>query len=242
MKAHYQSVFISDLHLGSKGCKSNELLKFLKSFDCENLYIVGDLIDVWVMKSLNQWEQEHTDIVQKILKKTKKNFLFYSPGNHDEMFKQFCGNHFGHVNIDVEFIYEAINGKKYLITHGDLYDSFVYTIPKIAYLVSHMYESLTNLNYKLNKFLVRIKKKPINISAIVKLKFKRYIKHLNNFENKLSIAAKKQNCDGVICGHIHLPCIKNIQNIEYMNCGDWVENCSALVEHKNGKWEIIKIS
>lgn len=217
------------------------LLSFLKNLECDNLYIVGDLIDIWVMRSLNQWTQDHTDIIQKILKKSKHHSVFYSPGNHDEFFKQFYGNNFGNCHIDCEFVYESISGKKYLITHGDLYDSLVYNNPALAKFVSNLYEKITNINHKLNLWLIKKNKSTFNISAWVKLNFKRYVKHVTDFENKLVLAAKKQNCQGVICGHIHLPCIKNSNNIEYINCGDWVENCTALVEHLNGEMEIIKI-
>ena len=239
MKSRYHSVFISDLHLGSVGCKSKETIKFLKNLECKNLYIVGDLIDVWVMKSFNQWTQDHTNVIQKILKNSKHNKLYYCPGNHDEILKQFCGNSFGNLVIDSEFIYDSIFGKRFLITHGDMYDSLVYSNPKLAKIVSHLYEHLTNLNFAINRFLLKFKKKPINISSIVKLKFKSYIKHVSNFENKIIHAAKEYDCAGVICGHIHLPCKKDIDGIQYMNCGDWVENCTALVEHENGEWEII---
>lgn len=233
-------MFISDLHIGSKGCKSTSLLKFLKNTKCDNLYIVGDAIDALVLKSLSQLTKEHYKIFQRIIKMSKKTKIFYCPGNHDYVFKKFCGTLTSNFQIEDYFYYKSLNGKIFFVTHGDTYDKALFHGKKISKLFLKIYEQFLFLNNIFNFILKRFNFPPICLVNLTKIKLKQYIKRVKHFESRLVEAAKLKSCDGVICGHIHFPKITCNDNVLYLNTGDWVENCTAIVEHLDGTWEIIK--
>ncbi|CAM3589379.1 MAG: UDP-2,3-diacylglucosamine diphosphatase [Aliarcobacter sp.] len=238
----YKSIFISDVHLGTRFSKAKLLLNFFKHNECENLILVGDIIDGWSIKRKLYWPQEHSDVIQKILKKAKKGTkVTFITGNHDEFLRPFVPLLLGNsINISNELEYIALNGKKYYITHGDFFDSITMTKKWLAVLGDYGYDLLLHLNSILNFFrkLFGIRKY-WSLSKYVKDNVKSSVSFINDFESVLANHARNKAYDGIICGHIHKAEIKLIDEIEYLNCGDWVESCTAIVETFDGKFEII---
>ena len=238
----YKSIFISDIHLGTRFSKAKNLLNFLKHNECEHLFLVGDIIDGWAIKRKLIWPQEHSDVIQKIHKKARKGTkVTFITGNHDEFLRPFVPLLLGNtITITNELEYDALNNKKYYITHGDFFDSITMTKKWLAILGDYGYDILLHLNVVLNFFRKNIGiKKYWSLSKYVKDNVKSSVSFINDFEKVLSNHARNKGYDGIICGHIHKAEIRVIDEIEYLNCGDWVESCSAIVETFDGKFEII---
>ncbi|MDD5360105.1 MAG: UDP-2,3-diacylglucosamine diphosphatase [Sulfurovaceae bacterium] len=239
----YKSIFISDIHLGTRFAKAEEFLNFLKYTDSENLFFVGDIIDGWAIKRKMRWFQSHSDVIQKVLKKSRKGTqVYFITGNHDEFLRPFAPLFLGdNIHIVNEASYTGTNGKKYLVTHGDFFDSITMTHRWLALAGDIGYDFALYLNHIFNKFRnVLGIKKYWSFSKYIKDNVKSSVSFINNFEEILASHAKHKKYDGVICGHIHKPEFKEINNVLYYNCGDWVENCSAVVEHFDGRFEIIR--
>ena len=238
----YKSIFISDIHLGTRFSKAKVLLNFLKHNESDQLILVGDIIDGWAIKRKLIWPQEHSDVIQKILKKAKKGTkVTFITGNHDEFLRPFVPLLLGDsVSIANELEYVAINKKKYYITHGDFFDSITMTKKWLAILGDYGYDLLLHLNVVLNFLKKRIGiKKYWSLSKYVKDNVKSSVSFISDFEAVLSTHAKNKGYDGIICGHIHKAEIRDIEDIEYLNCGDWVESCTAIVETYEGEFKII---
>ncbi len=239
---NYKSIFISDVHLGTKFSQAELLVNFLKHNESENLFLVGDIIDGWAIKRKFKWYQSHSNVVQKILKMAKKGTkVYFITGNHDEFIRPFVPLILGNsLEVKNEMSYEAINGKRYLITHGDFFDMVTMTKKWLAVLGDYGYDVLLNLNLLLSKIfkIFKIKTK-WSLSKYIKDNVKKSVNFINDYENVLSTYAKKNDYEGIICGHIHKAEMKEIDNIQYLNCGDWVESCTAIVENMNGSWELI---
>ncbi len=239
----YRSIFVSDIHLGTKFSQAEKFLNFLKQSESEHLYLVGDIIDGWAIKRKFKWRQSHSDVIQKLLRKARKGTkLYYITGNHDDFLRSFLPLMMGeNLQILNDADYITKDNKRYYITHGDFFDNITMTKKWIAHLGDKGYDLLLNLNAVLN--YIRKKagiKKYWSLSKYVKDSVKKSVNFINDYENVLSDYAKRKNFDGVICGHIHKAEIRNINGIEYKNCGDWVENCTALVENLDGSWQIIE--
>ncbi|MAJ57479.1 MAG: UDP-2,3-diacylglucosamine hydrolase [Candidatus Pelagibacter sp.] len=236
----YKSIWISDIHLGTKGCQADMVLEFIKYTRSENLYLVGDIVDGWALKKNWYWPQQHNDVIQKILRKARHGTrVFYLAGNHDEILRKFIPINLGNVEILNQLIHEGINGKKYWVVHGDQFDGIIRYAKWLSVLGSFAYETLISFNRYLNYFRRRLGKEYWSLSKYLKHKVKNAVQFISEFETMVVETAKKQKADGVICGHIHNPTIEEIKNIEYKNCGDWVESCTALVEHFDGKFELV---
>ena len=238
----YKSIFISDIHLGTRFSKAKVLLNFLKHNESDQLILVGDIIDGWAIKRKLIWPQEHSDVIQKILKKAKKGTkVTFITGNHDEFLRPFVPLLLGDsVSIANELEYVAINKKKYYITHGDFFDSITMTKKWLAILGDYGYDLLLHLNVVLNFLRKRIGiKKYWSLSKYVKDNVKSSVSFISDFDTVLSTHAKNKGYDGIICGHIHKAEIRDIEDIEYLNCGDWVESCTAIVETYEGEFKII---
>jgi len=238
----YKSIFISDIHLGTKFSKTKELISFFKYNESENLILVGDIIDGWAIKRKFIWPQTHSDVIQKILKKARKGTMVtFITGNHDEFIRPFVPLILGDsLNITNELDYLGINGKKYYITHGDFFDSITMTKKWLAILGDYGYDLLLHLNSVLNFLRRKVGiQKYWSLSKYVKDSVKTSVSFINDFETVLSMHAKNKGYDGIICGHIHKAEIRNIDSIEYLNCGDWVESCTAIVETYEGEFKII---
>ena len=236
----YRTVFISDIHLGTRGCQAEMLLDFIRSMECETLYLVGDIIDGWKLKSGWYWPQPHNDVVQKVLRMARKGVqVIYVPGNHDDRVRDFCGIHFGGVIVARDAIFETVTGKRYLVTHGDEFDGVIAHAKWLAFLGDWAYRALLGLNTTWNLIRRRMGFGYWSLSAFVKVKVKNALQFIENFEMAVADEARRRGVDGVICGHIHKAEMRMIDGIEYINDGDWVESCTALVEHLDGRLQLI---
>ncbi len=239
-KLKVRSVWISDIHLGFRGCSAELLLDFLHHTECQYLYLVGDIIDVWEMKKRMFWPQEHNNVIRTLLGKAKHNTkVVYVPGNHDEVFRDYDGMVFGNVEIKHEAIHTTADGKKLLILHGDEFDSVVKISPMLAKIGSRMYEFLLRANRYVNLVRRKMGFSYWSLAAFLKHKVKNAVQYISNFEEAVAHEAARQGVDGVVCGHIHRAEITQLHGIDYFNCGDWVESCTALVEHPDGQMEIL---
>lgn len=227
MKMNVKTLFISDVHLGSKGSQAETLLKLFKEIKFEQLIIVGDFIDGWILKRRHWWSQKHTDVIRKVLKYSKNKKVVYISGNHDDFLREIDTGEWGNIQIKHEWIYDGI-----FITHGDLYDGIV-KYKWLGKLGSVGYELSIGFDLMMRK--MGFKK---SLSNILKTKIKDAIKYINNFETQLVCEARKKDCSTVICGHIHTPKDEDYGDVRYMNCGDWMQNCSFIVEHHDGRLEL----
>jgi UDP-2,3-diacylglucosamine pyrophosphatase LpxH len=239
----YRSIFISDVHLGTKDCKAEALNNFLKHNTCETLYMVGDIIDAWKMQQNKlRWKQSHTNVVRRVLGHAKRGTrVVYVAGNHDEFLRPMIpyGASFGTVEICNMCEHIGADGKHYVVVHGDLFDGITRLAPWLSFLGDRAYDFILGLNSRFNWIRHRLGFGYWSLSKYLKGRVKRAIDFIFKFEENLANYCKKKGYDGVICGHIHHAEIKEINGVAYMNDGDWVESCTALVEHHNGKWEII---
>ncbi len=238
----YRSIFVSDIHLGTRFSQAERFLDFLKETESDNLYLVGDIIDGWALKRKYRWKQSHSDVVQKVLRKARKGTcVYFVTGNHDEFLRGFVPVFLGeNLTILNETDYVAKDGKRYYVTHGDFFDSITMTKKWLAIMGDMGYDLLLNMNQSINyirrKFGIH---RYWSLSKYVKDSVKSSVSFINDFESILARHARHKNYDGIICGHIHKAEIKLIEDVEYKNCGDWVESCTALVETMEGEWEII---
>jgi UDP-2,3-diacylglucosamine pyrophosphatase LpxH len=237
----YRTVFISDIHLGTRGCQAELLLDFIRHIECDTLYLVGDIIDGWKLRSGWHWPQSHNDVVQKILRMARKGTrVIYVPGNHDDGAREFCGVHFGGVVVARDAIHEAADGRRYLVTHGDEFDGIVQHARWLAFLGDYAYRALIGLNTAFNRVRRSFGFGYWSLSAFLKTRVKNALQFVENFEAAVADEARRRGVDGVICGHIHKAEMRDIDGIAYINDGDWVESCSALVEHPDGTLEILE--
>ena len=243
MNKTYRSIFISDVHLGTKDCKADALNNFLKHNTCETLYLVGDIIDAWKIKQNKwRWKQSHTNVVRRILGHAKRNTrVVYVLGNHDEFLRPYLqyNLNFGMVEMHNQIEHIGADGKHYLVIHGDLFDGITRLAPWLNFLGDRAYEFILSVNNRVNWILHRMGVGYFSLSRFLKHKVKKAVDFIFEFEKTLAAYCKKRGYDGVICGHIHHAEIKDIDGIKYMNDGDWVESLTALVEHHNGHWEIV---
>jgi UDP-2,3-diacylglucosamine pyrophosphatase LpxH len=242
-KTHYRSIFISDLHLGTPGCQAEALLVFLKNYTCDNLYLVGDIVDGWQLRRKWYWPQSHNDVIQKLLRKARKGCrVVFVPGNHDEFGRQFLDHSFGGIEIKEEAVHVTADGKKLWVIHGDYFDGVIQCAKWLAYVGDSLYEFTLKLNRYLNQMRARLGMPYWSLSAYLKLKVKKAVNFISDFEVAVANEARKLGYQGVVCGHIHHAEIRDIDGILYCNDGDWVESCSALVEHADGRLEILKFN
>lgn len=236
----YRALFISDLHLGTKGAQAEALLEFLRHHDAETIYLVGDIVDGWRIRKGWYWPQAHNDIVQKLLRKGRKGAkIIYVPGNHDEFLRDFYGTHFGGIEVRETAIHQGADGKRYLVTHGDFFDMVVQNARWLAYLGDWAYGAALAVSIRVNWLRRRLGFAYWSFSAWAKVNVKRAVNFIGKFEETLAAEARKHGVDGVICGHIHCAALRDFDGLTYVNCGDWVESCTAAVEHFDGRMEII---
>ena len=225
-----ESLYISDVHLGSKGSKAVELLGVLKNYEPEKLFIVGDFIDGWLLKKRHFWPQEHTNVVRKVLSYAKKGTqVYYITGNHDEFLRSYENLDFGNITVLDEIIDDGV-----WIIHGDKYDSVVMYNKWIAILGSIGYELVIYLNEVIKRIRRTLGLRPRSFSKWVKAKVKGAVAFIDSFEFTLATEAINRECHTVICGHIHTPADRVINGVRYMNTGDWIESLSYITK-ENGK-------
>ena len=236
----YRAIWISDLHLGTPGCQAEKLLEFLRLTESDHLYLIGDIIDGWALKRRFYWPQAHNDVVQKILRKSRKGtFVTYIAGNHDEAARHFLGVAFGGIVIEDEVVHITTRGERLLILHGDRFDGVIQCAKWLAYVGDIAYETLLKVNVWFNRARRRIGLPYWSLSQYLKHKVKNAVSYIGAFEEALAREAKSRGLDGVVCGHIHQPEIRMINGVKYCNDGDWVESLSALVETMDGELKLI---
>ncbi len=235
-----RAVFISDVHLGFKGCSAELLLEFLHEVETERLFLVGDIIDVWSMRKSMFWPQSHNDVLRCILGKAKRGTqIIFIPGNHDEVLRDFDGAVFGNLEIHQEYVYTTLTGRRMLVLHGDEFDSVVQFSPWLAKFGSRVYDVLLSLNPYVNWVRRHFNKPYWSLSAYLKSTTKKALQYIDSFEDCVVQAARKRGVDAVVCGHIHRAEMREVDGILYCNDGDWVESCTSLVEDMNGALSII---
>lgn len=239
----FRTLFISDVHLGSKPAKAEYLLDFLRHHEADRIYLVGDIIDGWRLKRTWHWPQTHNDVVQKILRKARKGAeVVYISGNHDEFLRPHEGVRFGGVLIADRAIHEAADGRRYLVLHGDQFDTVVHNARWLAYLGDKAYDCAILVN----RVVARIRRMAglpyWSFSSWAKVRVKQAVNFIGQFRDALVEEAARSGVDGIICGHIHHASIEDMEGVRYVNTGDWVESCTAVVEHFDGRMEIIEWS
>ena len=237
---HFRTIFISDIHLGTSGCQAKRLLEFLKATESDKLYLIGDIVDGWQLKRRWYWHQTHNDVVQLVLKKAKKGTkVIFVPGNHDESIRQFIGMDFGGIKIRDELVHKTADGRKLLVLHGDRFDGVIACAKWLAYVGDSLYTLILKFNQYYNSWRARVGLPYWSLSQYLKLKVKNAVSYITSFEQALADEARKKGLDGVICGHIHKPEIREIDGILYCNDGDWVESLSALIEEQTGQLRLV---
>lgn len=236
----YKTIILSDIHLGTRDSKADEVMEFLNTNKCENLILNGDIIDGWALKRGLKWRKQHMKCVRYFIKLAEKGTnVTWIRGNHDDFLRDFIPYVNGNIKIVEDMIYNGVNGKRYFILHGDIFDVFVTKMGWISKIGSIGYDLALWMNRWYNR-IRKFRNLPYDsLSQKIKNNIKKAVSFINDFEFYIVSMAKNEGYDGVICGHIHQPEIKIIDNIEYMNSGDWVENMSALVETYDGEWKLI---
>ena len=236
----YRAIFISDVHLGTAGCQAQALLGFLKANSSDYLYLVGDIVDGWQLRRRWYWPQSHNDVVQKLLRRARKGCkVVFIPGNHDEFARGFWGHEFGGIEVRDDAVHATADGRRLWVTHGDHFDGVIQCAKWLAYLGDNLYEFTLKLNRHLNGMRARMGLPYWSLSAYLKHKVKSALNYVTDFEVAVAQAARALGHDGVVCGHIHRAEMRDIQGTLYCNDGDWVESRSALVEHQDGRLELV---
>ena len=237
---HYWAIWISDIHLGTSGCKADFLLDFLRVNESDQLYLVGDIVDGWQLKRGWYWKQSHNDVVQKVLRKARKGTkVTYIVGNHDEVLREFLGLRFGEILIENEAVHELRDGRRLWVTHGDLFDGVIQYAKWLAYLGDTAYTVALKVNDHFNYLRHKMGMSYWSLSQYLKHRVKNAISFITAFEEALTTEARRRGYDGVVCGHIHRPEIREIDGTLYCNDGDWVESLSALVETHEGELKLV---
>ncbi|MET0446284.1 MAG: UDP-2,3-diacylglucosamine diphosphatase [Pseudorhodoplanes sp.] len=237
---NFRTLFISDVHLGSKPAKAEFLIDFLRHHDAETIYLVGDIVDGWRLRRAWHWPQSHNDVVQKLLRKARKGTrITYIAGNHDEFLRMFQGRHFGGIVVADRAVHEAADGRKFLVIHGDQFDAIVHNVRWLAYLGDKAYDLAIIVNRVVARFRRSFGMPYWSFSSWAKVRVKKAVSFISHFQQIVVEEARRSNVDGVICGHIHHAAIEAIGGVEYINTGDWVESCTAVAEHFDGSMEII---
>ena len=236
----YRTIWISDIHLGTRGCKADYLLEFLKFTESETLFLVGDIVDGWRLRRSWYWHQSHNDVIQKLLRKARKGTdVIYVPGNHDEALRDYVDMQFGGITLKAHDIHTLADGRRLLVMHGDQFDGIVRYAKWLAFLGDRAYNMALTANTWLNHLRNRMGLPYWSLSAYLKHKVKNAVEYISNYETAVAEEARRAGVDGVVCGHIHHAEVREIDGILYCNDGDWVESCTALVEHFDGRLEIL---
>jgi UDP-2,3-diacylglucosamine pyrophosphatase LpxH len=235
-----RAIFISDIHLGTAGCQADALLEFLKTHRSDCLYLVGDIVDGWQLRRRWFWPQAHNDVVQKLLRRARKGCkVLFIPGNHDEFAREFIGHQFGGIEVLEDAVHATADGRTLWVTHGDYFDGVIQCAKWLAFLGDNLYEFTLRLNRHLNRLRARLGLPYWSLSAYLKHKVKKALNYVTDFEVAVAAEARSRGHDGVVCGHIHRAEMRHINGTLYCNDGDWVESRTALVEHFDGRLELI---
>ncbi|HVC49972.1 MAG TPA: UDP-2,3-diacylglucosamine diphosphatase [Burkholderiales bacterium] len=238
-----RSIFLSDIHLGTRACQAGQLLAFLRAYESEYIFLIGDIIDLWAMSRSVYWPQSHNTVIQKLLRRARHgDKIFLIPGNHDEALREYIGLSFGNIHIVEHYLHETSSGKRYMLIHGDEFDQVTRYHRWIAVLGDVAYETLVRLNIILSR-IRRLLRRPgyWSLAGFAKRKIKQALTYIQDFEGAVIRDIRHKGLDGVICGHIHVATINCHEDAYYyINCGDWVDSCTAIVEHMDGRMELIE--
>jgi UDP-2,3-diacylglucosamine pyrophosphatase LpxH len=235
-----RSAWISDLHLGTPGCQAEALLDFLRQLDCQTLYLVGDIVDGWQLRRSWYWPQAHNDVVQKLLRKARKGTrVIFIPGNHDEFARKYLQHDFGGIEVAEDWTHETADGRLLWVTHGDLFDGVIQCARWLALVGDTLYGVALRLNRWLNSTRARLGLPYWSLSRYLKRRVRRALSYISDFESAVAREAQRRGVHGVVCGHIHHAELREVGGIVYANDGDWVESLTALVEHGDGRLEIV---
>ncbi|GIV57981.1 MAG: UDP-2,3-diacylglucosamine hydrolase [Rhodothermaceae bacterium] len=238
---HFRTIWISDIHLGTRTCRADFLLDFLRHTSSEYLYLVGDIFDGWALRRSWYWPQAHNDVVQKLLRKARKGTrVVYLPGNHDEFARPFCHLKFGDIMVLPQTIHTTADGRQLLVLHGDVFDGVIRHARWLSLLGARAYALALRLNRWYNQVRLALDLPYWSLSAYLKQRTKKAVQFIADFEHAVADEAARWDVDGVVCGHIHHAELRSIGPVLYANCGDWVESCTALVEHVDGRLEILR--
>lgn len=237
-----RAIFLSDIHLGTRGCQADRLLDFLRHHDSEYLYLVGDIVDFWAMSRGIHWTGTQNTVVQKVLRRARKGTrVIFIPGNHDEALREYIGTTFGDIRLENDWIHETADGRRFLLLHGDEYDQVTRHHRWVAVLGDVAYNGLVRINNGLSRIRRRLGWSGYwSLAGYAKRKVKTAVNFIFDFEDSVMHGARERGVDGVICGHIHWAAIREVDGLTYVNCGDWVDSCTAIVEHLDGRLELIK--
>jgi UDP-2,3-diacylglucosamine pyrophosphatase LpxH len=237
---HYRAIFISDVHLGTPGCQALALLDFLKAHPSDTLYLVGDIIDGWQLRRKWYWPQSHNDVMQKLLRRARKGHrIVFVPGNHDEFARGFVGHQFGGIEVLEDAVHVTADGRSMWVVHGDYFDGVIQCAKWLAYVGDNLYEFTLKINRHFNTLRARLGLPYWSLSAYLKQKVKTALNYVTDFEAAVAHEARRRGHDGVVCGHIHRAEMREINGTLYCNDGDWVESLTALVEHSDGRLELV---
>ncbi len=236
-----RAIFISDVHLGTRACQAESLLAFLREHESEYLYLLGDIIDFWSMSRSVQWAGAHNTVVQKVLRRARHGCkVIFIPGNHDEALREYAGIAFGDIRVESEWIHETLDGRRYWLVHGDEYDQVTRHHRWVAVLGDVGYDALVRINLVLSRVRRALRRPGYwSLAGYAKQKVKKAVSFIFDFEDAVAHAAQQRGVDGVVCGHIHWAADRRIGKVRYLNCGDWVDTCSAIVEHYDGRIEVV---
>jgi UDP-2,3-diacylglucosamine pyrophosphatase LpxH len=236
-----RAIFLSDIHLGTRACQAERLLSFLKHYDSEYLYLVGDIVDFWAMSRGIYWSPQQNTVVQKILRKARHGVkVVFVPGNHDEALREYVGTSFGDIALVMEHEHTGADGRRWLLLHGDEFDQVTRYHKWVAILGDVSYNLLVRLNVYLSWVRRTLRISGYwSLAGYAKRKVKGAVSFIFDFEESVVKAVKARGFDGVICGHIHAAAIKDIDGTAYVNCGDWVDSCTAILEHADGRLELV---
>lgn len=236
-----RAVFISDVHLGTRACQADRLVDFLREYPSDYLYLVGDIIDFWAMSRSVQWAPSHNTVVQKVLRRARHGCqVFFIPGNHDEALRDYTGTVFGDIRVEAEWVHVAADGHRYWLIHGDDYDQVTRHHRWVAVLGDVAYNALVRINLWLSRIRRWLRRPGYwSLAGYAKAKVKKAVNFIFDFEDGIARATRQQGLDGVICGHIHWAADREVGGVRYLNCGDWVDSCTAIVEHLDGRMEVI---
>jgi UDP-2,3-diacylglucosamine pyrophosphatase LpxH len=239
-RRRYRTVFLSDIHLGTRGCRTDFLLDFLRRVECDRLFLVGDIVDGWRLRKSWYWDAAHDEVIRLVLRAARNGTeVTYIPGNHDEMLRDWLGMEFAGVRLVEEAVHVAADGRRYLVIHGDQFDGVIRYAKFLAHLGDWAYDWALTTNRWFNAARRRLGYPYWSLSQWLKRQVKEAVKAIDRFEVALALEAKRRGLDGVVCGHIHHAEMREVQGVLYMNDGDWVESCTALVEHDDGRFELV---
>jgi UDP-2,3-diacylglucosamine pyrophosphatase LpxH len=237
----HRTIFISDVHLGTRGCKAEDLAEFLRAHECETLYLVGDIVDGWQLKRAWYWNSAHNDVIREIQRMARAGTqVIYVPGNHDEVLRGFVDNDYGGIHLKYEDVHETADGRRLLIIHGDHFDGFVRYGRLACMIGGWAYRCTLLINDLLNWLRRRVGRDYWSLSGFLKTRIRNAARFIRKYEKAVAGEAARRGLDGVVCGHIHQAALHEIEGVVYCNCGDWVESRTALVENHDGIFTIVR--